>query len=329
MPAKVDSAILKALALDPAKTTIASHGGSGFSTTQKITSTDEDGVEKCFFIKTGHGKEAGVMFEGEHTSLNSISSAVPSFCPRSYAHGPLCEKSGGHFLATDFLTLTSKSRSSSKSLTLAQKLSKLHSIAASTPPGFSEPQFGFPVPTCCGNTEQDNTFKSSWAEFYADNRLRQILQASEKNNGRDKELHDLVERTAEEIVPRLLGDGHLTSPDGGKIVPVVVHGDLWSGNHGTGKIGTDENVEEVVYDPSSCYAHAEFEFGIMKMFGGFGGTFWEWYYEGRDRDRPVEEWSDRAELYELYHHLNHYAMFGGSYKGGAVRIMKKLLEKYG
>jgi len=30
-----------------------------------------------------------------------------------------------------------------------------------------------------------------------------------------------------------------------------------------------------------------------------------------------------------YHHLNHYSIFGGGYKGGAVRIMKGLIKKYG
>lgn len=34
-------------------------------------------------------------------------------------------------------------------------------------------------------------------------------------------------------------------------------------------------------------------------------------------------------LYELYHHLNHHALFGGGYRGGAVSIMKGLLRKYG
>ena len=30
-----------------------------------------------------------------------------------------------------------------------------------------------------------------------------------------------------------------------------------------------------------------------------------------------------------YHHMNHFTMFGGSYRSGAVRIMEGLLNKYG
>lgn len=98
-------------------------------------------------------------------------------------------------------------------------------------------------------------------------------------------------------MPRLLRDGHLKSHDGGPILPVVVHGDLWSGNHGRGSIG-DGPVEEVVYDPSSTYAHSEFEMGIMKMFGGFSSVMKE-YHQLKPKDLPTEEYDDRVELYEL------------------------------
>lgn len=158
--------------------------------------------------------------------------------------------------------------------------------------------FGFPVPTCCGDTQQDNTFKGSWAEFYAENRLKGVLKAAEKRNGADPVLRGLVEKTASVVVPRLLRDGHLKAPGGGAIVPVVVHGDLWSGNHGVGKIGNG-GVEEVVFDPSSSYSHCEFEWGIMRMFGGFGGGFEREYFAVKERDSPVQEWEDRVKLYEL------------------------------
>lgn len=37
-------------------------------------------------------------------------------------------------------------------------------------------------------------------------------------------------------------------------------------------------------------------------------------------------WADRG---DRYHHLNHYAMFGGGYRGGAVSIMRDLTRRYG
>lgn len=183
-------------------------------------------------------------------------------------------------------------------MSLAQKLAKLHSTSAPIPDGYEEPRFGFPVPTCCGDTVQENGYRSSWADFYADNRLRRVLSSAETKHGDSKELHELVEETASKIVPRLLRDGHLRSVEGGDVRPVVVHGDLWSGNHGRGGIG-DGGVEEVVYDAAACYAHSEFEFGIMRMFGGFGDVFEKEYRKYKERDEPVEEWDDRVVLYEL------------------------------
>lgn len=62
MPA-VDPAIINALGLDPAVTEMTSHGGSGFSSTFKLK-TVVDGEEKNYFVKTGSGPDAEVMFRG-------------------------------------------------------------------------------------------------------------------------------------------------------------------------------------------------------------------------------------------------------------------------
>ncbi|KAL9125148.1 MAG: hypothetical protein Q9217_005605 [Psora testacea] len=325
---KLDAAILRSLSLEPAKTTVASHGGSGFTTTAKITTTLNDGTRKHFFLKTGQGEDAEVMFAGEHASLNAIHT-IPSLCPQSFAHGKM--DNGGAFLVTDFIDIVS-SRSSLRDeqgsgLSLAQKLAKLHTTPASIPEGYDRPMFGFPISTCCGNTEQENDFTESWADFYARHRLLAILRKSEKTNGKDTQLRSLVEKTAKEVVPRLIGDDHLNNGKG--VTPVVVHGDLWSGNKGRGRIGGKGAVEDVVFDPSAAYAHGEYELGIMRMFGGFGESFLTEYHSICPKTEPVEEYEDRVSLYELYHHLNHHAIFGGGYKSGAISIMRDLHRKYG
>lgn len=337
MPPSIDPAILRALSLEASNTTIKTHGGSSFAGTFRVTSPTTS-----FFVKTSSSPNAAQMFEGEHTSLNAIHDVVPNLCPKSFAWGQL-ENGRGWFLATEFLELgrgggaAAKGKGSGSGMSLAQKLARLHSTPAPTPEGYETPQFGFPVSTCCGETPQLNEYSASWAEFFGKRRLLSILERGERNNGNDADLRKVVEKAVAQVVPRLLRDGHLGG-NNGRVLPTVVHGDLWSGNKGKGVfVGRPQNndpdehsaVEDVVFDPSAAYAHNEYDFGIMNMFGGFGSSFWSEYHAIVPKTEPLEEYDDRVALYESYHHLNHYAMFGGSYKSGAMSILKRLLKKYG
>ena len=181
---------------------------------------------------------------GEYESLNAIHEAVPNLCPGAFSHGPLSEGSDRFYLATDFLDLF-PSRSS-KGETLASKIARLHS--APVPEKYSG-KFGFPVPTCCGSTVQDNTWEDTWADFFGKRRLMMILEESERKNGPNSELRRYVERTVEIVVPRLLGNLK-------DVKPSLVHGDLWSGNASRGIIGGTQDggpIEDVIYDPSVSY----------------------------------------------------------------------------
>lgn len=309
----VPAFVLRALNLpDAAKASLSTSGlGSGFTSTGAIRAMvpspgGQGEEERQYFIKTSSdGTASEEMFRGEYESLNAIAGSVPGFCPRALAWGPLEEGKGRtFFLATEYLDLGVGGRTGSS---LAQRLGQLHSTPAPVDPETGKRRFGFPVPTFCGDTKQPNRFCDSWADFYANERLMVILEESEKRNGKDGALREMVERTARTVVPNLLGDGHLgydKKGNGKGITPVVVHGDLWSGNADRGKIvgsgrKEDEEVGEVVYDPSACYGHSEFELGIMKMFGGFGSTFFTAYHRIVPKTEPVDEYEDRVRLYEL------------------------------
>lgn len=325
-PSKIDPSILSTLSLSAKDITFHPHGSSGFTSSYRLTTP-----QTSIFIKTSSTPDASIMFEGEHNSLNAIHSVCLTLAPKSFAWGELSD-SNGYFLATEFLDMSSGGHASGgggSGQTLAQKLATLHS----TPPPteYREKGFGFPVPTCCGSTIQNNTWKSSWATFFAENRLLHILGQAEANHGANKQLRSLVEETARNVVPRLLGEDRL---GGGDVKPVLCHGDLWSGNKTHARFigrGDDAPTEAVIFDPSACYAHHEYDHGIMNMFGGFNGAFWKEYWQhmpGGRKCEPVDEYEDRVKLYECYHQLNHYVMFGGGYRGAAMGIMKGLIERY-
>ncbi len=93
--------------------------------------------------------------------------------------------------------------------------------------------------------------------------------------------------------------------------PALIHGDLWSGNYMITEKGP------ALIDPASYYADREMEMGIMTMFGGFSSRF----YDAYNQVYPLlSDWRERNQLYQLYHVLNHYYLFGGGYQNQAIRI---------
>ena len=182
-------------------------------------------------------------------------------------------------------------------LSLAQKLAKLHSSPAPVPQGLPKPVFGFPVMTCVGRTRQNNSWSRSWPKFFAENRLRVVGKLVEKNHGVDTQLTSLLDRVVQEVIPRLLRNGHLGGKKG--VQPALVHGDLWSGNKARGRVGGKGGIEDVTFDPGCCYAHSEYELGIMRMFGGFSAGFFNEYHRLIPKTEPKDEYYDRLALYEL------------------------------
>ncbi|KAI4092131.1 MAG: hypothetical protein LQ344_003614 [Seirophora lacunosa] len=304
----VDPAIVAILAVNDESSSsrsfsIEPHGQAGSSTPSKITLTTTTHTGRTnaetYFLKTGPD---GKMFAGEHASLTALHAAVPSLCPRPIAHGKLTN-SPHHFLLTPFIdTTTTSGPSSSGPSSLAQKLAQLHTTPAPIPPGFSAPAFGFPVPTCAGRTLQPNAWTRSWADFFTENRLRAIWKTvQEHHHGTedDTELQTLLDRIIEEVVPRLLRDGHLGGSDG--IQPALVHGDLWSGNHARGIVrgGSGMMQEDTVFDAGACYAHSEYELGIMRQFGGFSAGVFHEYHRLVPKTEPRAEYGARLMLYQL------------------------------
>lgn len=156
--------------------------------------------------------------------------------------------------------------------------------------------FGFPRPTYCGATRQDNTPCATWPEFYRERRLRPLVEALALPPA-DRALYDaLFER-----LPALLPPS----------TPSLIHGDLWAGNVLASARGP------ALVDPACAYAEREMDFGIATLFGGLSPRALAAYEEAW----PLPAgWRERNPLYQLYHLLNHALLFGGHYAAEARRL---------
>lgn len=166
--------------------------------------------------------------------------------------------------------------------------------------------YGFHQPNYCGTTIQDNTWTENWPDFYAFRRIIALVRQISNSRGISAEEVRIYDKLADRI-PQLLA--HQT-------VPSLIHGDLWSGNY---LFTTDGPA---LIDPACYYADREMELGMMQLFGGFSSIVWSAYQE----EFPLPEgWRERVRLYQLYHVLNHYLLFGGSYGWQALEIAKEYI----
>lgn len=181
---------------------------------------------------------------------------------------------------------------------LGQGIAQMHRKTAAN--------FGFYHDNYCGTTVQKNAWTNTWPEFYAQNRIHSLVLRIKSQRGMSSEDQRIYDRLIDRL-PQLLS--HETSPS-------LIHGDLWSGNYMYTANGT------ALIDPACYYADREMELGMMKLFGGFSVRVWDAY---QSEFPLLPEWKQRIQLYQLYHILNHYLLFGGSYGWQALEIAKSYL----
>ena len=79
-----------------------------------------------------------------------------------------------------------------------------------------------------------------------------------------------------------------------------------------------------MFDPAVYFGDREADIAMTRLFGGFGPAF----YEAYDEAWPLPDGAaGRSHLYNLYHLLNHFNLFGGGYAAQAERMMGRLLAE--
>ncbi|MCD8020916.1 MAG: fructosamine kinase family protein [Clostridiales bacterium] len=164
-------------------------------------------------------------------------------------------------------------------------------------------RFGFRSDNYIGASPQMNTPKPDWITFFRDCRLRPQLEmaAGSLDKGLRKKCDSLLDHL----------DSFLAEPE----FPSLIHGDLWSGNASCGPDG-----KAWIFDPAVYVGHFEAELAMTELFGRYPVTFYASYHEVNRIDSGYE---DRKDLYNLYHMLNHFNLFGGSYLGAVRQIVRR------
>lgn len=164
--------------------------------------------------------------------------------------------------------------------------------------------FGWDFNNTIGSTPQINTWASNWAEFFTEHRLGYQFRLARRRGGHFPHQERLLA-----IAPKLLN--HQPQPS-------LVHGDLWSGNAAITKSG-----EPVILDPATYVGDREVDIAMTELFGGFSAAF----YRGYNEEWPLDEgYKQRKTLYNLYHILNHFNLFGGGYSSQANRMIEQILS---
>ena len=245
-----------------------------------------------FFAKL-NGADKLEMFEAEADGLRELAEAGAIRVPLPLASGV---GGGQAFLVLEWLELGGRGRPE----LLGQQLATLHRHGRA--------EFGWWRDNHIGATPQHNSPLPDWIDFY---RRRRLLPQLER--ARDNAAPRRLAQQGERLLARLEGFF-----PGYRPTPSLLHGDLWGGNHGYA------DGVPVLFDPAVYYGDREADLAMSELFGGYPAAFYAAYRQAWPLDPGYPA---RKQLYNLYHVLNHFNLFGGGYAAQAEAMIGRLLAE--
>lgn len=253
------------------------------------------------FRKTGDAAQLP-MFEAEIDGLAALRAAGCVRVPEVFGAGEMAH--GQAWIELEYLELEPLGRAGGARL--GEQLAELHRHTGLE----AGAAYGWPRDNFIGATPQSNRSQRNWAGFFAAERLRPQLALAGKN-GMERTLRDQGERLADN-----LGGFFLDY----RPAPSLLHGDLWSGNAGQLANGKEAGTP-VIFDPAVHRGDREADLAMAELFGGFPESFYAAYRAAWPLDAGYET---RKTLYNLYHVLNHFNLFGAGYLNQARRMIERL-----
>jgi fructosamine-3-kinase len=156
-----------------------------------------------------------------------------------------------------------------------------------------------------GSVRLPATSGATWAEVYAEHRLRPLLAMARESGAIGEREAGAVEAVCGRI-------GELAGPEE---PPSRLHGDLWGGN-----VLADAAGNGWLIDPAAHGGHREVDLAMLRLFGGPGERMFAAYGEAH----PLADGhAERVELWQILPLLVHAVLFGGSYGAAAGRAASR------
>lgn len=251
-----------------------------------------------FFVKLSDSSAGAGALESEADGLRRLHDACPDHVVNVVGFAPADDgpaNGAGALLVMEYLE--GGSRAPEFDEQLATALASIHAVTADT--------YGLDIDNFIGATPQTNGSRKTWPEFFGEQRLQAVAGRLRERGEWPRKWSAMFEDLLERL-PHLL-------PERPK--PSLLHGDLWSGN-----VMTAADGRPVLIDPAVYHGHAETDLAMMQLFGGFGARIFDRYAEHARIESGFEE---RAEIYNLYHLLNHVLLFGKGYHAGVEKTLRR------
>ncbi|MDX5407916.1 MAG: fructosamine kinase family protein [Chromatiaceae bacterium] len=247
------------------------------------------GMGQQFFVKINQ-REQAEQFDTEALSLSALRQAHCIRVPEVICSGQTLDKS---FLVLEYLPFAGETLTGWRNL--AQQMALLHRQ-------HEQAMYGFDWDNMLGSTVQPNKWQANWSSFFSEQRLGWLLQLLLEQGFGFGKIDYLVEQCRQRLT-------HYQP------APSLLHGDLWRGNVG---FVIDSPA---VFDPACYYGDRETDIAFSTLFGRFPDSFYQTYEEFYPLDKA---YSERKDLYNLYHVLNHAYLFRGAYLVQAQELIKQL-----
>lgn len=245
-----------------------------------------------FFLKWNSATRFPGMFGAEARGLGLLSEANVLRVPTVIGFD---EANEYQFLVMEYIEQNGRSPLYWEHL--GQGLAALHRVSSG--------HLGLDHNNYIGSLPQFNASRSSWVDFFIQQRLQVQVQLMNENGMADGTLLNRFERLYKKL-PSLLPEEK----------PSLLHGDLWSGN-----LITDEKGEPCIIDPAVYYGHREADLAMTRLFGSFEEAFYRSYHEAFPLLKGYEQ---RFDLYNLYPLLVHVNLFGSAY----ISQVKTILHQF-